>query len=157
MDTDKAQKLAPPPPNQPQMSADNTQIPSPPHVKADYPHREVTEKIIGAAFEVHREVGPGFLEKVYETALIQELKEGGVHAQGQAEITVSYEGQPIGSYYADIFVDGRVICEIKAVQTLAAAHEAQLLHYLKATATEVGLLLNFGADRVQVKRLVRSR
>ena len=75
-----------------------------------------------------------------------------VHSQ--AEIDVSYRGQPVGLYFADILVDGRVICEIKAVESLSRAHEAQLLHYLKATGIKVGLLLNFGALRLQVKRMV---
>jgi len=140
------------------MSADNTQIGHPYHPDAaSYPHQELTQKIIGAAFEVHRELGPGFLEKVYETALAREMETRGLPARPQAEITVHYKGQPVGVYYADILVDGKVICEIKATETLASAHEAQLLHYLKATGIQVGLLLNFGSQRVQVKRLVRSQ
>ena len=142
----------------PQMSSDRTQISRPSQWdKGDYPHRELTEEIIGAAFEVHRELGPGFLEKVYEAALVQELEERGVRVSSQAEIAVRYKTQPIGVYYADLLVDGSVICEIKAVETLASAHEAQLLHYLKATGIKVGLLLNFGAKRVQVKRFALTK
>ena len=137
------------------MDTDRTQISRPPpDTDGPYPHRELTEKIIGAAFEVHREMGPGFLEKGYETALVQELSSRGVSARPQAEIEVSYRGQPVGLYFADILVDGRVICEIRAVESLSRAHEAQLLHYLKATGIKVGLLLNFGARRLQVKRMV---
>ena len=140
------------------MNADRAQIgPPTPQDNESYPHRELTERIIGAAFEVHRELGPGFLEKVYETALLRELKDGGLNAHSQAEIVVHYKGQPVGVYYADILVDDKVICEIKATGDLASVHEAQLLHYLRATGIKVGLLLNFGSQRVQVKRLVRSR
>ncbi len=140
------------------MSADRTQTSRPSQWdKGEYPHQELTEKIIGAAFEVHRELGPGFLEKVYEKALHRELDESGVQTIAQAEIEVLYKAQPAGVYYADLLVDGSVICEIKAVETLASAHEAQLLHYLKATGINVGLLLNFGAKRVQVKRFALTK
>ena len=137
------------------MDTDRTQISRPaPDTDGPYPHRELTEKIIGAAFEVHREMGPGFLEKVYEGALAQELTSRGVPVRCQAEIRVRYKGQEVGVYYADLLVDDNVVCEIKAVESLSSAHEAQLLHYLKATGIKVGLLLNFGSQRVQVKRMV---
>jgi GxxExxY protein len=139
------------------MDTDRTQTSrSAPAPRADvpYPHKEVTEKVIGAAFEVHRELGPGFLEKVYEIALLRELGHRGVRAASQAEIEVQYKGQSVGVYYADILVDDTVICEIKAVDAISPAHEAQLLHYLKATGIKVGLLLNFGSRRLQVKRMV---
>lgn len=141
------------------MNADGARI-GPTPAKGDsetHPYWDVTEKIIGAAFEVHHELGPGFLESVYETALLRELTNGGLAARPQAQIVVSYKGQPVGMYYADILVDDKVICEIKATQSLTSAHEAQLLHYLKATGMRLGLLLNFGASKVQVKRIVRSR
>jgi len=137
------------------MDTDRTQIGRPaPQRDGAYPYRDLTEKIIGAAFEVHRELGQGFLEKVYETALLRELEQRGVRAISQAEITVHYKGHSVGVYYADILVDDSVICEIKAVDAISSAHEAQLLHYLKATGTKVGLLLNFGSRRLQVKRMV---
>jgi len=122
-----------------------------------YPHRDLTEKIVGAAFEVHRELGAGFLEKVYETALLRELEAQGVRADCQAAIPVYYKGSSVGTYYADILIDGSVICEIKAAAALDGTHEAQLLHYLKATGIKVGLLLNFGRPSVQIKRLVRTK
>ncbi len=125
-----------------------------PQADGSYPHKDLTEKIIGAAFEVHRELGPGFLEKVYEAALVQELEERGVRVSSQAEIAVRYKDQPVGVYYADLLVGGKVICEIKAVEGLSSAHEAQLIHYLKATGIKVGLLLNFGAKRLAIKRRV---
>ena len=139
----------------PQMDTDETQISRPaPRGDGAYPHRELTEKIIGAAFEVHGELGPGFLEKVYETALVKELREQGVGVRPQAEIAVHYKGETVGVYHADLLVDDAVICEIKAAGSIAPEHEAQLLHYLKATGTKVGLLLNFGSRRLQVKRMV---
>src|SRR5262249_33827811 len=117
-------------------------------------HAELTRAIIGAAYEVHGELGNGFLERVYATALRNELYSKGIPVIAEAPIQVIYKGEAVGSYYADLLVDGRVICEIKAVKRLLPEHEAQLLHYLKSTAIRVGLLLNFGSDRVQVKRMV---
>ena len=148
------------PPIEAQMNADRAQIvPATPAAQAGepYPHRELTEKIIGAAFEVHRELGPGFLEKVYENALRRELSEGGIRAEPQVPIQVRYKGQPVGQYYADLLVDGCVICEIKTVDSLGPAHKAQLLHYLKATGVQVGLVLNFASSRVEVRRVVLSK
>jgi GxxExxY protein len=119
-----------------------------------FPHADLTKGIIGAAFEVHGVLGHGFLEKVYEAALTTELRSRGHRVVNQAEMAVTYKGEPVGVYYADLLVDDAVICEVKATEKLAPTHEAQLLNYLKATGTRVGLLLNFGADRVQVKRMV---
>ncbi len=142
----------------PQMDTDRAQISRPaPRKDGAYPHKELTEKIIGASFEVHQELGPGFLERAYEAALLQELENLDVPVSSQAEIAVHYKGRPVGVYYADLLVDGSVICEIKAVERLSSAHQAQLLHYLKATGIEVGLLLNFGSKRVQVKRMILSK
>jgi len=120
------------------------------------PHSELTQKIIGCAYEVHRELGPGFLEKVYETALSHELRGAGLKCEVQTAIPVRYKGIPVGDYFADLLVEGVVIVELKAAQALDPTHEAQLLHYLKATGVEVGLLLNFGRRSVQVKRMVRT-
>ena len=119
-----------------------------------FPHAELTKRIIGAAFEVHRILGYGFLEKVYEAALTRELRDRGHRVVNQAEMEVSYKGESVGLYYADLLVDDAVICEVKALDKLAPAHEAQLLNYLKATGIKVGLLLNFGPRGVQVKRMV---
>src|SRR3990167_5866962 len=100
------------------MDTDRTQISRPaPDTDGPYPHRELTEKIIGAAFEVHREMGPGFLEKVDEGALAQELTSRGVPVRCQAEIRVRYKGREVGVYYADLLVDDNVVCEIKAVES----------------------------------------
>ena len=135
------------------MDTDRTQIDAtaPPII---YPYRELTEEIIGAAMEVHRELGPGFLERVYEQALTYELALRGISAQAQTQIRVAYKGQPVGSYVSDLLVDSKVLCEIKASTALGPEYEAQLLNYLKATGIKVGLLLNFGTRRLQVKRRV---
>ena len=103
---------------------------------------------------MHRELGHGFLEKVYVAALTQELTRLGLKVATEAPIQVFYKGSDVGQYFADILVSGLVICEIKAVRRLAPEHEAQLLHYLKGTSMRVGLLINFGGSSVQVKRLV---
>ncbi len=140
------------------MSADVARIgETGPRDEDQYPHWELSGRILGAAFEVHKELGPGFLERVYEAALLIELGQSGIEAKAQAEIAVTYKGQIVGTYFADILVVSKVICEVKAVQALSSAHEAQLLHYLKATGIKLGLLLNFGADRLQFKRLVLSK
>ncbi len=120
--------------------------------RANYQFSEVTRDIIGCAYEVHRELGSGFLEKVYATALFQELVEKGHLVIQEAPIDVSYKGHVVGSFYADLLVDDVVICEIKAVSRLIGEHEAQVINYLKATSKKVGLLLNFGSPSVQVKR-----
>lgn len=120
-------------------------------------HRELTEKILGAAFAVHRELGPGFLEKVYVTALIYELIDRGLGAIAESEIPVSYKGRLVGNYFADILVDGKVLCEVKAIRDLANEHHAQLLHYLTATGMPAGLLLNFGTPSLQFKPLAKTK
>ena len=132
------------------MDTDGAQIDS----EKDYPHSELTEKIIGAAFEVHNELGWGFLEKVYENALIAELRDRQIAVIPQPEIPVRYKGKTIGLYNGDLLVAGEVLVEIKALSALNTVHEQQILHYLKATGIKVGLLLNFGAQRLQIKRLV---
>lgn len=119
-----------------------------------YLHEELTRQIIAAAYDVHRELGSGFLEKVYENALAIELRRRGLRAVQQAEITVAYKGDLVGTYYADVLVDDVVICELKAAEAINNAHQAQLLNYLKATGIKVGLIINFGARRVTIKRMV---
>jgi GxxExxY protein len=116
---------------------------------------ELTRTIIGCAFKVHNTLGARFLEKVYENALGIELAKQGLHAQQQVPIQVSYDGQIVGTYYADLWVEQRIIIEIKAAQTMNKAHEVQLVNYLNATGIDTGLLLNFGPS-VQVKRKYRT-
>jgi GxxExxY protein len=119
-----------------------------------YEFSGLTQKIIGSAFEVHRNLGSGFLERVYANSLVSELAGAGLIAKQEVPIQVRYKGVEVGLYYADVLVDDTVICEVKAIRSLLPEHEAQLIHYLKATGMKVGLLLNFGSPRVQVKRLV---
>ena len=116
-------------------------------------HSDLTEKIIGAFFTVYKRLGYGFSEKVYENALVLELRKLGLKVEQQKRIPVYYDGQVVGEYFADIVVNGIVIIELKAVRQLLKEHEAQLLNYLKATTIEVGLLLNFG-PKAEFKRKV---
>ena len=116
-----------------------------------FKHRGVTEQIIRIFFKVYNVLGYGFLEKLYESAMMIEFREAHIPAFPQYPIKVHYNKELIGEYYADILVDDKVIVEIKAARTLAPEHEAQLLNYLKATDIEVGLLLNFGPEP-QIKR-----
>ena len=115
---------------------------------------DVSYEILSAAFEVHNELGGGFLEKVYENALAVELTGRGIDVETQKEIRVFYKGSLVGSYIADFLVKGDVVVELKSVETLTKAHEAQVLNYLKATGKQLGLLINFGKNRVEHKRFV---
>lgn len=114
----------------------------------------LTYTINGAVFEVNRVLGAGFLEKVYENALLIELNKQGVKAESQVPIKVSYKGQVVGDYCADLIVDDRVIVELKTVDRIDRIHEAQVLNYLKATGYKVGLIVNFKNTRAEIKRLV---
>jgi GxxExxY protein len=115
---------------------------------------ELTYKINGAVFEVNRILGAGFLEKVYENALVIELKGQGLKAESQVPISVSYKGETVGEYLADILIEDKVIMELKAVDRTQEVYEAQLLNYLKATGIKVGLLVNFKHPKADIKRFV---
>ena len=117
-------------------------------------HEELTRRDIGCAYKVFNTLGPGFLESVYECAMLIELRKAGLRAENQYPIKVFYEGQVVGNFEADLFMEG-VIVELKAVSTLLRIHEVQLINYLKATGIDVGLLLNFGEQKVEVKRKLR--
>jgi len=117
----------------------------------DFKYKELTEKIIKIFYRVYNKLGYGFLEKIYENAMMIEFRREGIPAVPQSPIKVFYEGELIGEYYADILVDNKVIVEIKAEKRLTEENEAQLLNYLKATDIEVGLLLNFGT-KPELKR-----
>ncbi|MEJ0106823.1 MAG: GxxExxY protein [Bacteroidota bacterium] len=110
-------------------------------------HEETTDKIISCFYKVYNTLGYGFLEKVYENALIHELKKQGFNALAQFPVDVFYEDEKVGVYFADINVDSKVILEIKAKEIIAKEHELQLVNYLKATNIEIGLLLNFGKNQ----------
>ncbi|MFH0888122.1 MAG: GxxExxY protein [Planctomycetota bacterium] len=119
----------------------------------DFKYKDLTEKIIKAFYQVYNTLSYGFLEKVYENALLIELEKSDLKAIAQSSIKVSYDGKLVGEYFADILVEDKVIVEIKAAISLGKEHEAQLLNYLKATDIEVGLLLNFG-PKAEIKRKV---
>jgi len=114
-------------------------------------HADLTEQIILCAYEVHNILGAGFLEKVYENALVEELTRRGLLAEPQKGIVVRYKGTVVGEYVADIIVENVIVIELKALERLHDIHEIQLKNYLKATGIEIGLLLNFGKS-VEVKR-----
>jgi GxxExxY protein len=112
-------------------------------------------QIIGVAMKIHSTLGPGFLESVYQNALIWELRKSGLKSEAQKPVSVQYDGQIVGAFAADLLVNDSVIIEIKAIQTLAKAQEVQLVNYLTATGLNEGLLLNFGADRLEFKKKFR--
>lgn len=114
---------------------------------------DLTRRIIGCAFKIHNVLGQGFLEKVYENALLIELEKFGIQAKQQEELFVWYDGRVVGKYFPDLWIDNRLIIEIKAVQTILKEHEVKLVHYLTATHVVNGLLINFGPS-VQVRRKV---
>ena len=116
----------------------------------------LTEKIIGCAMGVHRTLGPGYLESVYQNALLIELKKAAFEAVKNHRIPVYYEGEQVGDFVADVIVDNSVILELKATQEIHPTHEAQLVNYLQSTGMEIGLILNFGAASLQVKRKHKS-
>jgi GxxExxY protein len=116
---------------------------------------DLTHKIIGCAYKVHNTLGTGFLEKVYENALRIELEKLGLVVKQQEPINVTYDGQVVGEYYADLWVGERIVVELKAAQTLVKQNEVQLVNYLTATGINNGLLLNFGPS-MQVKRKFRE-
>ena len=106
-------------------------------------HAELTERIIGLAMKVHSALGPGFLESVYQNALVHELRKAGLVVEPERKIQVTYDGVVVGDFCADILIESTVLIENKAVQSVVAAHEVQLVNYLTATGIEIGLLLNF--------------
>jgi GxxExxY protein len=116
---------------------------------------EITERVIGCCFKVHKALGAGFLEKVYENALMIELEACGLKALQQVPLSVVYEGKIVGDYFADFLVEERVVCELKANQFLAKDNEVQLVNYLSAARLDVGLLINFGKS-VTVRRKFRE-
>ncbi len=115
---------------------------------------ELSKKIIGAAIEVHRELGPGFLESIYEQALKVEFAKNNFHFDSQKEIKIKYLGVEVGQHRLDLIVESQIILEIKAVKDLIDVHFAQLRSYLKATGLKVGLLLNFAKPALEIKRVV---
>ena len=119
-------------------------------------YEKLTEKVIGCAYKVFNKMGYGFLESVYEKCLLIELKKAGLNAEAQKPLTVHYDDQVVGEFVTDIIVEDSIILELKSVRRIIRAHEIQLVNYLVATGKEVGLILNFAEDKVQVKRKVRN-
>ena len=116
-----------------------------------------SSKVIGCAFEVANVLGCGFLEKVYQNALLLEIRRCGLQAEKEKLIQVRYKDQIVGEYFADILVDKTIVIEVKAVKELNEIHQAQLLNYLRATKLPLGLLINFGTPRIQIKRMLNDQ
>jgi GxxExxY protein len=120
------------------------------------PLNDLVEQVIGAAYEVANVLGPGFLEKVYERALVQELHLLGINAASQVPCPVLYKGHCVGDYLVDLLVDNQLVVELKCADHLANEHMAQVLNYLKATGNRLALLINFQNPKVQVKHIINS-
>ena len=119
-------------------------------------YRELTEKIIGCAYRIYNTMGFGFLESVYEKCMLIELRKEGLNAESQKPITVTYDNENVGEFIADIIVEDTIILELKSVKRIVKAHEVQLVNYLVATGKPIGLILNFGKWKVEIKRKVKE-
>ena len=117
---------------------------------------EITNRIIGCAYAVSNTLGCGFLEKVYENALVHELRKAGLRLEQQKRITVKYDRIVVGEYVADLLVEEAVLVETKTVKLIDEVHMAQCLNYLKATGLKLCLLINFGTPRIKVKRIINN-
>jgi len=118
---------------------------------------KLTERIIGCAYTVYNTLGAGFLESVYKNAMLIELNKAGLQAESEKPITVYYDDQIVGNFFADIVVNNEVIIELKAVEMISKAHEVQLVNYLNAVNKDIGLLINFGGTNgVKVKRKYKN-
>lgn len=120
-------------------------------------HGDITQAVIGCAFEVMKEMGAGFLESVYEKAMLLALRQKGIKVVAQHPVQVHFRGECVGEFFADLLIDEKVIVELKAVKALAPEHQAQIINYLNATGIEVGLLINFGNPKLEYKRFTRSK
>lgn len=118
---------------------------------------ELSKRVIGCAMQVHRALGAGFLESVYHRALELELADSGIDFVSEQKLDVFYQGRIVGHFIADLIIEGHLIVELKAIETLATIHEVQLVNYLTATQKDTGPLLNFGNKSLQVKRKYRRR
>ena len=119
-------------------------------------YKEVTEEIIGCAYRVYNKMGFGFLESVYEKCLLIELRKAGLEAELQKPITVYYDGEIVGEFVSDIIVNNTIILELKSVRRVVKAHEVQLVNYLVATGKPLGLIINFGETKVEIRRKVKD-
>jgi GxxExxY protein len=119
-------------------------------------YQELTEEIIGCAYRVYNKMGFGFLESVYERCLLIELRKAGLEAESQKPITVYYDGEIVGEFVSDIIVNNTIILELKSVRRVVKAHEVQLVNYLVATGKPLGLIINFGEAKVEIRRKVKD-
>jgi GxxExxY protein len=119
-------------------------------------YEEITEKIIGCAYQVYNRMGFGFLESVYEKCMMIELRKQGLKAEEQKSVVVRYDDTIVGEFKADMLVEDEIIVELKSVRNLSIIHEAQLVNYLVATGKSLGLLINFSEKKVDVRRKVRE-
>jgi GxxExxY protein len=119
--------------------------------------KELSYQIMNAAYEVHNELGPGFLESIYENALAIELRARGIPVETQVRIPVIYKGKKVGEHVLDHLIDSRVILELKAATEIAPIHKQQALSYLKATGLQLAIVINFGSESVQSARVVNTR
>ena len=117
-------------------------------------YKDLSYRIIGLAIEVHNKLGYGFLEKVYENALMILFRREGINAKQQAPITVYFEGKVVGEYFADILVEDKIILELKSLEKITDVHKAQALNYLKATGLRLAIIINFGKKKLEYERLV---
>ena len=120
-------------------------------------HGEITRAVIGSAFEVMKELGAGFLESVYEKALLLALRQRGLTVSAQHPIEVLFRSECVGHFLADLLVENKVVVELKAVKAIIPEHQAQVINYLNATGIEVGLLINFGNSKLEYKRFTRNK
>ena len=126
-------------------------------VRKDVLYPELSYQVMQAVFEVHNQLGPGFTEDIYEAALVLELEAQGIAFERQKPIQVDYKGHYIGTYRLDMVIDEKIIIELKAMSALNDLHKAQLRSYLFATDYQLGILINFGSDRIQAARILNTR
>ena len=117
-------------------------------------YKDLSYKIVGLAMQVHNKPGFGFSEKVYENSTMILFRREGIQAKQQTPITVYFEGEVVGDYYADILVEDKIILELKSAEEIADAHRSQVLNYLKATGLQLAIILNFGKEGLEYERLV---
>lgn len=117
-------------------------------------YEDITDVIIKSVYEVHRILGPGFLEKVYENALVKEMESRGLKCEQQVPLEVYYKDYVVGQYIADIIVENKIILEVKAISGIEERHFSQLLNYLKSTRKRLGFVINFGTPNAQIKRII---
>ena len=117
-------------------------------------HKDLSYKIVGLAMQIHSELGFGFLEKVYENSMMVLFRRENIMAKQQAPVSVSFEGEIVGDYYADILIEDKIILELKAIEKITDAHKAQALNYLKASGLKLAIIINFGKQRLEYERIV---